>query len=238
MGGNHWHGIDSLRTIVALGDSYSKSDDGKKTWVDHLQKRLNDMNQLPQIHNLASSGATAEDDLAHQVSHVVALFPKKETNASLHPDKTTYFVFMGINDCGVNDMDDLESIVKTVGDAVHDLYVQAGARNIVLIDILPIHRSPQAIDAEIPDEIEERVKTWNELLQAQITEFGISSKEATTLLFSSHQVLTDVLDDPSEYDFGEDDPETEGGRIWADYLHMTAEVHDILAERLLKSLTQ
>ena len=82
------------------------------------------------------------------------------------------------------------------------------------------------------------MKTWNELLQAQITEFGISSKEATTLLFSSHQVLTDVLGDPSEYDLGEDDPETEGGGIWADDLHLTAEVHDILAERLLKSLTQ
>ena len=52
-------------------------------------------------------------------------------------------VFMGINDCGVNDMDDLESIVETVGDAVHDLYVKAGARNLVLIDVPPINRSPQ-----------------------------------------------------------------------------------------------
>ena len=87
------------------------------------------------------------------------------------------------------------------------------------------------------DDIEERVKTWNENLQAQMTEFGTSSKEATTLLFSAHQVLSEVLDDPSEFDFGEDDPETEGGGIWEDDLHLTEDVHDVLAERLITVLS-
>ena len=86
-------------------------------------------------------------------------------------------------------------------------------------------------------EIEERVKTWNELLLTQATEFGTSSTEATVLLFSSHQVLSEVLDAPAEFDFGEDDPTTEGGGIWADDLHLTADVHDVLAERLLSSVT-
>ncbi len=56
------------------------------------------------------------------------------------------------------------------------------------------------------------------------------------ILFSSHQVLEEVLEDPSEFDFGEDDPTTEEGRIWVDDLHLTTDVHDILAERLLTSL--
>lgn len=43
------------------------------------------------------------------------------------------------------------------------------------------------------------MKTWNELLQAQTTKSGLSSKEAPLLLFSPHQLLAGVLDDPLEY---------------------------------------
>ena len=50
---------------------------------------------------------------------------------------------MGINDCGSTDADELEPIVESVFDAVHDLYVKAGARNFVLVDVPPIDRSPQ-----------------------------------------------------------------------------------------------
>ncbi len=61
--------------------------------------------------------------------------------------------------------------------------------------------------------IEERVKTWNQLLRTQTIEFGSSSKEVTILLVSACQVLTDVLEDPLEYDFSEGDTTAEGGGI-------------------------
>ena len=86
--------------------------------------------------------------------------------------------------------------------------------------------------------MKDRVKTWNDLLQAQTTEFGLSSKEATVILFSAHQVLAEVLEDPLAYDFSEEDPTNEGGCIWVDDLHLTSEVHDILGERLLTSLLE
>lgn len=92
------------------------------------------------------------------------------------------------------------------------------------------------MDAEASDEVEERVKAWNDLLQAQAIEFGNNSKEATVFLFSAHQVLTEVLEDPSDFDFSEDDPITEGGGIWKDDLHLTTEVHNILGERLFASM--
>ncbi|KAI6162393.1 hypothetical protein EDD17DRAFT_1577441, partial [Pisolithus thermaeus] len=56
----------------------------------------------------------------------------------------------------------------------------------------------------------------DELFQAQVMEFSTSSKGATVLLFSSHQVLTEVLDDPLEFDFND--------------LHATTQVHDVVAE--------
>jgi hypothetical protein len=158
---------------------------------------------------------------------------------------------MGINDCGRTESFELESIVESVFDAVHNLYIKAGARNFILIDIPPVDRSPQgpyldslrptlttlvALNSGASDILEERVRLWNDLLRAQATEFSSSSKEATILLFSSHQVLTEVLDDPSEFNFSEDDPMTEYGGIWDDYLHLTADVHDIIAERLLTSV--
>ena len=68
----------------------------------------------------------------------------------------------------------------------------------------------EATNAGMSEEIDERVKTWNELLRGQIAEFSTSSREATTFLFSSHQVLSDVMDNPDKYDLAEDDPETGG----------------------------
>ncbi|KAF8584450.1 carbohydrate esterase family 16 protein, partial [Ramaria rubella] len=236
--GSHWHARRSLENIVVIGDSYSRWNEGK-TWVDHLQRQLREKSNPSEIHNFAFPGATAEYDLSDQLSRFFTRFPKKvSTNGTpvLNSDRTTYFMFLGINDSGNTECDELESIIETIFDALHDLYVKAGGRNFVLIDIPPIDRSPQAVDSGSSEEIQGRVKTWNELLQAHITEFGLSSKEATVLLFSSHQLLVDVLEDPLEYDFSEDDPTTEGGGIWVDDLHLTSEVHDIFGERLLTSL--
>ncbi|GLB40125.1 hypothetical protein LshimejAT787_0706350 [Lyophyllum shimeji] len=236
LGGAHWHARQSFQDMVVFGDSYSKSNEGK-TWVDHLRRRI--PGDRPRLYNFAFPGATAEDDLSGQLSRFLDRFSKQEDNdktPALDPHGTIYFVFLGINDCGTTECDELDSIVENIFDTLHQLYVKAGARNFVLFDIPPIDRSPQAIDSESVQVIEDRVKTWNEVLQAQTTEFGLSSTEATVFLFSTHQVLTDVLEDPLEYDFSEDDPSNEGGCIWMDDLHLTSEVHDILGERLLTAV--
>jgi phospholipase/lecithinase/hemolysin len=49
-------------------------------------------------------------------------------------------------------------------------------------------------------------------------------------------VVTDILDNPDEYGFQDDDVMEEGGAIWQDELHMTTEVHEILAETLEEAL--
>ncbi|KAH9919903.1 uncharacterized protein B0H18DRAFT_1096021 [Fomitopsis serialis] len=233
--GSHWCDRSALENVVVFGDSYSKSDDGR-TWVGHLGKRLQRRDTPIRIHNFAFPSATAEYDLSTQFSSFFDLCPPKTDIYSgiptLDPEKTVYC----INDCGNPDSDDLASILETIFDGVHDLYIKAGARNFVLIDVPPTDRSPQANDCETSDEIEERVRTWNDALLAQTTEFGASTEQATTLLFSSHRVLTEVLDDPCEFDFTEDDATAEGGGIWTDGLHLSTHVHDILAERLMASV--
>jgi lysophospholipase L1-like esterase len=164
--------------------------------------------------------------------------------------------YLGTNDCGRTPSDELEQIVETIFDTLHDLYVTAGARNFVLIDVPPIDRSPggngdlsrlplvasdiihPAVESDSAEDIKERVETWNELLRSQAKDFAEGSEKATIFVFSSHRVLTEVLDEPLDFDFVEEDPETEGGNIWTDDLHLTPAVHAILAERLLDSLTK
>ena len=59
-------------------------------------------------------------------------------------------MFLGINDCGTTDSDELESIVESLFDVLHQLYVKAGARNFVLFDVPPIDRSPQGTASFMP----------------------------------------------------------------------------------------
>ena len=91
------------------------------------------------------------------------------------------------------------------------------------------------VSAGASDEVEERVEAWNDLLRAKTEEFGTSTSESTVLLFSSHRTLSEVLDDPTKFDLGEDDPDTEGSGIWVDDLHLTEDVHAMLAERMAES---
>ena len=93
-----------------------------------------------------------------------------------------------------------------------------------------------ALESNPIDGIKERVHAWNELLIGQANDFAKGSDKATVFVFSSHRVLTEVLGKPVDFDFAEEDAETECAGIWADDLHVTPAVHAILAERLLDSL--
>ena len=94
------------------------------------------------------------------------------------------------------------------------------------------------MESDSTEDIKERVETWNKLLRIQAKDFAEGSEKATIFVFSSHRVLTEVLDEPLDFDFVEEDLETEGGSIWTDDLHLTPAVHAILADRLLDSLTK
>ena len=87
-------------------------------------------------------------------------------------------------------------------------------------------------------DIEERVETWNAFLRSQAEEFAEDYVKATVFVFSSHQILTEVLDEPLDFGFAEDDPGIGGAGIWIDDLHLTPTVHAVLAERLLGSLVK
>ncbi|KAF4569405.1 hypothetical protein EYR40_008382 [Pleurotus pulmonarius] len=220
--------------------------------VDVIQQQLR--SDTPNVSNLAFPGATAETDFAYQLSGFLSKVddkPGDSGEACLDPGEATYsllfpfllgfainlqalVIFFGINDCGAMGTEDLESIVEGIFDDLHRLYRKSNARNFVLFDVPPTDRSPQ--DSDLSAVLEDNIKTWNDALRDQAAEFRSSNKDVTVFVFSAHQVLTDVLDDPLEYEFSEDDPAIEGGHIWEDGLHLTSDMHDILCKQLLTSI--
>ena len=95
-----------------------------------------------------------------------------------------------------------------------------------------LHTISYTLASLIDTDISERYERWNELLLSQAEEFAESSKKATVLVFSSYDVLSDVLDKPEEYGFQKSDVNEAGEGIWEDQLHLTSAVHHILAEQI------
>ncbi|KAI0362691.1 hypothetical protein OH77DRAFT_1442517 [Trametes cingulata] len=241
-----WRGLRSLQTVVIFGDSYSaptlreaeeEEDDERAsmTWVDHLRHHPGMSNAT--IHNYAFSGATVEHDLAFELGQFFAEFPKKTSPTSvpaLAPESTTYVIYLGINDCGQTEEDELEPLMETLMDAAHDLYVKAGARNFIFIDVPPMGRFPGALSMSYT--LEQRVNVWNALLLSEAKKFAEETSSATVFVLSSHVVFSDILDDPEHYGFTEDDVNEEGSGIWVDELHASSHVHKIMADVLLKRI--
>lgn len=78
------------------------------------------------------------------------------------------------------------------------------------------------------------VKTWNQELRTQAQGFGREASQANVTFFSSNRILSKVLDQPEEYDFSETDVTDENGAIWVDELHLSEDVHRILAEEVVR----
>ncbi|KAJ8088933.1 hypothetical protein PM082_014180 [Marasmius tenuissimus] len=226
--------LDTAQTIIIFGDSYSSEGDAPDTtWVKHLRK---DLSSDVVMHNFSFPGATAEHDLADQLFQYLSKpRPNDELWSASPPNEVCYILFFGINDCGSNQECFLSDIVSKILEAAQRLYDEAAARNFLFIDVPPIDRSPSGVKFDCADIIERRVQTWNEEFRTQIVEFQANTATAKVNIFSLHQVLSKILDDPEDFDFTEDDSTTEGGAIWVDELHLTSEVHEIIAEQIRKA---
>ncbi|KZT01321.1 carbohydrate esterase family 16 protein [Laetiporus sulphureus 93-53] len=184
------------------------------------------------------AGSTVEDDLECQLERFFEQYPKKKTPDSKPPldaNKSLYVLWVGTNDCGQADPSDLEDIVDSLfANGLDELYVKAGARNFLLIDVPPNERSPAA--TILSTDISKQYLMWNELLNERARLFAQESKNASVFLFSANAVISAILDAPDEYGFEEEDIFEEGGPIWLDDMHLTSDVHAIIAEKLEKAL--
>jgi len=228
----------NFRHILVFGDSYSS--DTETNWIGHLQKKICSPEGPPCIHNYAVAGDTVEDDLGSQLGRLFKKFPTSESLEN--GDRTLCVIWMGINDCGRTDADDLGAIVELIFDAMHDLYVKWKVRSFMLMDVPPMQRSPGGMLMNIDAE---RYDTWNEQLLEQAETFANSASKTSVFVVSAHYIISDILDHPEQFGFSNssrdegleepfDDDDGEARDIWGDDIHLSSAAHRVFARRLLK----
>ena len=78
---------------------------------------------------------------------------------------------------------------------------------------------------------------WNTTLRERVAKFAQAHPDITTLIFSSWDTFTRVLDAPVAHGFAPEHVARSGGDIWADNLHPSTKMHDWIAHDLAKFLT-
>ncbi|KAI0721078.1 hypothetical protein C8T65DRAFT_632157 [Cerioporus squamosus] len=260
-----WRGYSGFRYLVIFGDSYSDvgydytdqssiptdetplgieypgvtwAEPAMPNWVGYLITEYSPYTRLL-VYDYAFGGH-AVGDVRKQVQ--VNFLPRVGEKPSWAPwsaEDSLFVTWIGINDCGRLD-------VSSVPSAVEELFVEqeclynAGARNFLFIDVPPIHRTPVGVMVSnySADDLSRRqiYTVWNTELREHILKFSTDHADVTTLLFSSWDTFTRVLDDPTAHGFAPEHVARPGGDIWADNLHPSTKMHDWIAHDLAKFL--
>jgi hypothetical protein len=68
------------------------------------------------------------------------------------------------------------------------------------------------------------------------TAVGQENKGVSMMLFSAHECMSAILDDPATYGLNPEDLNKVDGSVWVDHMHPTSLVHDLLARDLSRFL--
>jgi len=151
-------------------------------------------------------------------------------------NNTLFVTWVGVNDCGSVSEAQIEHNIKELFTYQERLYA-VGARNFLFIDVPPIHLSPAVADHR-REEASRLYSTWNFSFCRQIEAFCAAHGDLTALLFSSYRLFMSLLENPNTHGFEAQDVHKMGGDIWADHLHPTSKVHDIVASGIADFLTR
>lgn len=183
-------------------------------WVDFLTTTYNAT--FLQTINLASGGATVDSALVEPYAPtVLSLIDQVQTEYlpiysdspdffSWIPNNTLFAAFFGINDIG-NSYANANSTLYTQIFAKYaeqtDVLYQSGARNFLFLNVPPVDRSPltaeqgpeaQALESSVIQAFNQNVTTLAENLTSTYA-------DATAFVFNTHELFTQVLDEPCSW---------------------------------------
>jgi len=191
---------------------------------DHDEQDPACMNSTLLTYNYARGG----DTIAGVQYQIRTLFlpkvGKKPDWAPWTAGTSLFVTWVGANDCAFS-TDPSPAMNKLL--ELHEELYEAGARNIMFIDVPPINRCP-GYSLAFSDT--DRYEKWNTSLRQTMKKFASRHEDVTALLYSSHAMLTKILDNPETYGFPRGDVRKRAGSIWFDHLHPTSKVHDLIAE--------
>jgi len=100
----------------------------------------------------------------------------------------------------------------------------------------PLHNAEQVLATPVQGNTESVTdhpyEKWNEMLRRNVQAFLSENEDVTTMVLSSFDFFNLVLETPSEYGFEEKDIRRRYGPVWADHIHPTSRMHELLAERI------
>jgi len=243
--GNHPSASQPLG-IPFPGNTYNEED--LPNWVGYLitqycpPPRFNPSEEEQDSHYTESpllvyDYARGGDTVAGVRSQIENFFIPSLVKERVIPWKATdtlFITWVGINDCAFN-INPTQRTLELLN--TQDELFKAGARNFLLIDAPPIHRSP-AVPRQKESTVLTRFRDWNWQLRSAIREFCDTHPEASVFLFSSFRLFESILDMPEVYGFKSEDVRSHGGSVWNDFLHPTSKVHDHIASNLAEFLTE
>ncbi|KAK0259867.1 hypothetical protein LTS09_005711 [Friedmanniomyces endolithicus] len=184
-------------------------------WVDFLTTTYNAT--FIETINLAYGGATVDSALvAPYLPTVLSLKDQVNTEYlpiyASHPaffpwtsSDTLFAAFLGINDVGnaygrSNSSDIFAKEFQEYAGLVDKLY-QTGARNFLFLNTPPVDRSPLTIAQGAAAQAKEKtaIAAWNANLTAMATNLTKTYNDATTFVFDTNAVFTQVLDNPASH---------------------------------------
>ncbi|KAH9930932.1 uncharacterized protein B0H18DRAFT_1116638 [Fomitopsis serialis] len=131
---------------------------------------------------------------------------------------------------------DLQDVVSILFDSVQCMSNKARARNFLIIDVPPADRAPRMMTQGCSDDARWFIQVWNEHLRAAAREFAKDYPDVSLFVVSSHKVFSDLLDDPEEWGFEDEDAMETNGKIWTTDRHVPVsvsdKVHQMLADKI------
>ncbi|KAF8908130.1 SGNH hydrolase-type esterase domain-containing protein [Gymnopilus junonius] len=158
----------------------------------------------------------------------------KPTSTIWNAEDTLFITWVGINDVGRN-AEPVAAIDELF--SIQEMLFNAGARNLLFIDVPPIQHSP-AWSAGPSPQSTDRYQKWNTVLYHAIQKFCETHGDTSVFLFSSYQLFDAFLSRPQQFNLNPEDVHKPAGDIWIDHLHPTSKVHDIIASNLASFLEQ
>lgn len=273
-----------VRNIVVFGDSLSDNgnfynfmkqqmpqsppyfegrfSDGP-VWIERLAASYYPNAPTSHLQDYAFGGAGVSEDDEDDVLFTL----RKEVNTYLeeHSQKanadTLYVVWIGANNY-LGLPEEGEKTLKDVNQGiVHGLQklVEKGARNIFVLNLPDLGRTPAATEFDSKDLLTYFAKQHNAALDASMVELKNTYPEVNWLYYDLNQMFTNVLDHPEEYGItnttdtcvnstlGKDDPKSMlniavtvkqhakqnacAGYLFFDLVHPTAYAHQVMADK-------
>ncbi|CAO3598168.1 unnamed protein product [Absidia cylindrospora] len=260
--------LKKVDTLFSFGDSYTTEylDLPTMTYPDF--NNVSSTNGANWIHyfteaehlknwDLAYNSAPIENSLVHQNSNrqITELFPQYflQNDTTYCKDKTLYSIWVGINDIGLlvnNQTTSLTSLMHRYRQLISYLY-HHDARNIVLINIPPIDKSPKWAPHDTATRIHDLVEEYNRKLYKMAKSIAKQHRHARIFFIDAWSIFNHMLNHPDMYGFRNvtgycpdwRHPEEHGclpieNYFWLNDLHPTTKVHFHFASQVRRFLSE